>query len=142
MATFIKIEKGRVVNRIDATQKHINTLPDRDKWKKDSIAQIGFETQDEGVTFSEPQPKRRMTLTFFEWVELFTDREWRIIKRKRNEDNAQGEKLDKLLDELQQSDSVNIESGKLDQFYTWLSNQGLQDQKRIDELKQGILERK
>ena len=83
--------------------------------------------------------KYRTLLNGMEWVDTFTDTEWAWLKVQRAADTAAGTKLDRLMDAIRWTDSINLQAAQMDNFYTWLSDQGIPGgQTRIDELRQGI----
>ena len=97
----------------------------------------------DGVNFTEPAyvPTTRYILTGPEWVEAFTDVEWQWLKTRRNDGTAAGDRLDQMMDAIRWTNSVDVSATEMDEFYTWLLNQGLPGgQTRIDELRSGITE--
>lgn len=84
-----------------------------------------------------PPPQYRTLLYGTEWVEEFTDAEWAWLKTKR----ATSDRLDQMMDAIRWTNSIDVASPNMDEFYTWLLNNGIPGgQTRIDELRQGILE--
>lgn len=86
---------------------------------------------------TEPLPEDTYLLTGSQWVERFTEVEWKWLKTRRNDGTAAGDRLDQMMDAIRWTNSINVAPGQpIDEFYEWLLNQGLPGgQTRIDELR-------
>jgi hypothetical protein len=86
----------------------------------------------------DPEPELKYLLTGAEWVERFTDVEWKWLKDQRNTDppsNAQ-RRLDQMMDAIRWTNSCDVSpGGPLQEFYDWLVAQGMA-QARADELQE------
>ena len=86
-----------------------------------------------------PEAGPRYLLTGPEWVLTFTDAEWAWLKVQRNSGTAAGDQLDRFMDSIRWTDSINVASSSVDPFYDWLLTNGIPGgQGRIDELRSGI----
>lgn len=98
----------------------------------------------DGQDFTPPAPSAptyRTVLRGPEWVEAFTDVEWKWLKARRNDGTAAGDRLDQMMDAVRWTNSVDVAASTMDEFYTWLLNEGIPGgQTRVDELREGILE--
>lgn len=87
----------------------------------------------------EPGPALRYVLAGWEWVDRFTDAEWKWLKTQRAADTPAGRRVDRLLDAIRWTDSVDVSSTNMDPFYQWLLDNSIPGgQTRIDELRAGI----
>jgi hypothetical protein len=78
----------------------------------------------------------RFILSGTEWVEAFYETEWSWLKVQR----ATVDRLDQMMDAIRWTNSIDVSSPNMDEFYTWLLNNGLPGgQARVDELRAGIL---
>ena len=93
----------------------------------------------DGSTFTAPPPPTPTpdyVLSGPEWVTRFTDDEWAWLKAQRAADTNAGRQLDKFMDAIRWTDSIDVSSPNVDPFYTWLLNNGIPGgQARIDELR-------
>ena len=94
-----------------------------------------------------PVPVYRKLLTGWEWVDTWTDAEWRQLKRAASGDLSPSpisdnvsQKLDQLMDAIRWTASVNLEAQKMKSFYAYLASQGFITQARADELQEGIID--
>jgi hypothetical protein len=70
------------------------------------------------------------------WVERFTDQEWKWLKGQRAIDNAAGNRLDQMMDAIRWTNSIDVSTANMDEFYNWLLAQGIPGgQARIDVLR-------
>lgn len=91
---------------------------------------------------TEPVPEQRYTsvLEGPVWVARFTDQEWQFIKSNRSDGSPAGDNLDRMMDAIRWTNSIDVSSPNMDAFYTWLLNNGLPGgQTRIDELRASVL---
>jgi len=127
---------------IIAEQDFIDTMPGT--WVDiTGEAGVGIGWQWNGTTWRAPEPPPtvyRKILSGLEWVETFTADEWRSLKSLSQQDTTPGRRLDQLLDAIKLTNSVDIASPKMQQFYSYLVNQGWITQARADELQTGIQE--
>jgi hypothetical protein len=144
---------GTTVLRVTSgtTQEFIDTLPNPADWVECPWG-VSAGWNYDGANFTdangdgptpEPPPKikYRTLLTGPEWVSTFTDAEWQFIKTHRSDGTPAGDNLDRMMDAIRWTNSIDVASPNIDEFYTWLLNNGLPGgQARIDELRQGILE--
>lgn len=87
-----------------------------------------------------PSAKYRYILSGPEWVQRFTDDEWSWMKAKRADGTAGGKQLDKLMDAVRWTNSVDVSSPNMDVFYNSLVANGIPGgQTRVDVLREGIL---
>ena len=144
-----RVDSGVIVEHLVASAAYIEALPNAADWVELPFG-VGIGWNYDGANFTDengdppppPPPSLlyRTLLTGAEWVSLFTDDEWAWLKTQRQATTAAGKALDKMMDAIRWTDSVNVASPTMDPFYTWLLNQGLPGgQTRIDELRQGIL---
>ena len=143
MGKFAGIEGGIVANVIIAEPLDIGNLPG--EWVDvTNEAAVGMGWGYSGGVFTEPAPAPPVTrylLTGAEWVSTFTDTEWAWLKTQRLLTTATGKQLDKFMDAIRWSDSINVESANVDPFYSWMLNNGIPGgQTRIDELRAGVTE--
>lgn len=83
-----------------------------------------------------PTPPGDYILSGWEWVERFTDDEWAWLKVQRTADTNAGRQLDRLMDAVRWTASIDVSSTNIDPFYAWLLAQGIPGgQSRIDELR-------
>lgn len=103
----------------------------------------------DGSTLSAPPhvAQYRTLLTQSEWIQSWTESEWRTLKKAARGDlsptpvpDGVSERLDHLFDSIRLTNSFDVKSDAADQFYQYLQDQGFIDQARRDELQQGILE--
>lgn len=97
----------------------------------------GLWTGPDGQPPPQPQvPPGNYILSGWEWVERFTDAEWQWLKTRRNDGTSAGDQLDRLLDAIRWTNSIDVLSVNIDPFYAWLLAQGIPGgQSRIDELR-------
>jgi len=152
MFTTAQVVSGKVINIGEEESLDILSDPEwvasqegvwYDTTALDPTPQIGW--SHDGSTFTPPQLQEvtnyRTILTGTEWVELFTDQEWKWLKQKRNEATAAGERLDQMMDAIRWTNSIDTATSQMDEFYAWLVTQGIPGgQTRVDELRQGIAE--
>jgi hypothetical protein len=93
-----------------------------------------------GSTWIAGPPVFRKLLSGPEWVETWTDDEWGSLKTLRVADSSTGRKLDKLMDAIQMTNSVDLEASRMTQFYDYIVLRGWVTQIRADELQEGISE--
>jgi hypothetical protein len=101
----------------------------------------GWSTPDSGTTWNPKTKPDNYILTGSQWVMRFTDDEWDWIKtqRKVTPATAASKELDKMLDAIQFTNSVDVNSANMDPFYNWLLNNGIPGgQTRIDELREPV----
>ena len=92
-------------------------------------------------TYTAPPPDYRTILSGTEWTEAFTDQEWKWLKTQRAIDDNPGRRLDQMMDAIRWTNSIDVASSNIDEFYTWMLNQGIPGgQARIDVLREGIPE--
>jgi len=138
MALYGLIENGICVNIVES-----DTAPDTGETWVEATGGAGIGWQWDGTTWSEPAPPPtvyRKLLTGLEWVETFTADEWHSLKSFSQQDTTPGRRLDQLLDAIKLTNSIDISSPKMQQFYAYLVNQGWITQARADELQTGISE--
>ena len=85
----------------------------------------------------EPAPVVDFTISAVEWVERWTDAEWRSLKNLRNADTTNGERLDRLMDAIQIAGAVDLQGPRMVQFYSFIVARGWITQARADELTAG-----
>tara|TARA_R110000787_G_scaffold44030_5_gene107842 strand:- start:145 stop:561 length:417 start_codon:yes stop_codon:yes gene_type:complete len=93
-----------------------------------------------GTVWEAGPPTIRKQLSGTEWVETWTDNEWGSLKTLRGADSNIGRKLDKLMDAIQITNSVDLEANRVVRFYDFLVLRGWVTQARADELQAGIQE--
>lgn len=104
-------------------------------WAWDGATWTGPDGQPQPV---EPTTPGDFILSGPEWVDRFTDDEWAWIKAQRNQDPATNasKALDKMMDAIRRTNSVDVSSPNMDPFYDWLLNNGIPGgQARIDQLR-------
>jgi hypothetical protein len=134
---------GVITRVIVADASYIATLPDAADWLELPYG-VGTGWEFNGVAFvspdgSEPGVPRealpRYILSGTEWVERFTEQEWTWLKVQR----TTSDRLDQMMDSIRWTNSIDISSPNMDEFYNWLLNNGIPGgQARIDELRAGI----
>jgi hypothetical protein len=147
MSNWIEVVSDAVVNVIVYYEDPTGSFPTAGEWLAQPYG-VGIGWTRVGAVWTgpngEPQPvppvpvpRYRTLLTGPEWVEAFNDTEWAWLKTQR----AMVTRLDQMMDAIRWTDSVNVASPNMDEFYNWLLNNGLPGgQTRIDELRAGILE--
>jgi len=142
MAEYAEVENGVAVNVIIAEPEFIAEQPGT--WVDiTNEAGVGIGWQWDGTTWTEPAPPAPVTryvLTGLEWVQTWTEDEWRSLKTLAQQDTTPGRRLDQLLDAIKLTNSVDLESGTMQQFYSYIVAQGWITQARADELQAGIQE--
>lgn len=147
---FGDISTGTVLTAIVAEQAFIDAkMPTPSDWAELPYG-VGIGWTFSGGVFTGPDgqspppppgPKYRTLLTSAEWVMFFTDDEWDWIDSKYTttpRTNAIKE-LRKMRDAIRMTASVDVAHKNMNQFYTWLLNNGIPGgQTRIDELRQGV----
>jgi hypothetical protein len=143
---FGQVESGIVVSSIVATPQTIAELPDAASWTELPFG-VGIGWNYDGTDFTDSEgnppptppeavPQYRFILSGTEWVERFTDQEWAWLKVQR----ATVDRLDQMMDAIRWTNSIDVSSPNMDEFYNWLLNNGLPGgQARVDELRAGIL---
>lgn len=153
MSSYGLNELGTIVEAIKADAAFIATLPNAADWVELPYG-VGVGWTYDGSDFTGPNgespptdpstlPQYRYLLTGPEWVSTFTDAEWAWIKEERRVDPSTNasKALDKMMDAIRWTNSVDVSSSTMDPFYTWLLNNGIPGgQTRIDELRAGITE--
>jgi hypothetical protein len=145
MSTYGELDAGVVITAIIAEQAFIDTLPSPSDWIVLPYG-VGVDWEWSGSVWTGPDGESPPTepampgnylLTGPEWVERFTEVEWKWLKGKRVENNTAGERLDQMMDSIRWLNAVNVGvGGPIDEFYTWLLDQGIPGgQTRIDELR-------
>jgi len=147
-ANYGEMSSGEVIRAIIATQDVIDTLPGT--WLELPYGVgVGWTTADGGTTWLSPEgqspPDEPSTteppsylMDGYEWVARFTDDEWAWLKQQRNVTPATNasKKLDRLMDAIRWTNSVDVSSSNMDPFYQWLLDNGIPGgQTRIDELR-------
>lgn len=99
-------------------------------------------TSDNGATWEAPIPPPvppQFILSGSDWVGRFTDDEWAWLKSQRQATTPAGKKLDRLMDAIRWTNSVDVSSPTMDPFYQWLLDNGIPGgQARIDELRESL----
>lgn len=136
---YALIQDGAVVNVIVATPQTIGEFPGT--WVELTAGGLGWLY--DGSTFTAPPPAEpvyRKLLTGTEWVLTFTDAEWAWLKTQRALTTAAGKQLDKFMDAIRWTNSIDVASPTVDTFYSWLLTNNIPGgQTRIDELRAGVL---
>jgi hypothetical protein len=145
MSNFGKIENGVVVKSIVARQAYIDRQANPNEWVRLppgvgvgclSRGDEFTDAQGEAVQASSEVKAGDYVLTGAEWVGRFTDVEWSWLKAQRQMLTPAGKKLDRLMDAIQWTDSINVQPGSAsDAFYGWLTNNIPGGQGRVDELR-------
>jgi len=145
MPNYGKIEAGVVTQAIVADATFIATLPGT--WLELPYG-VGIGWNWDGANWTNyqgdppptpPAARPRYLLTGSEWVMLFTQDEWAWLKTRRNDGTTAGKQLDKMMDAIRWTDSVNVAAESMDPFYDWMLAQGIPGgQTRIDELRAGV----
>jgi hypothetical protein len=144
MSSFAHVESGIVTAIIIASQSFIDVLPAPAEWFECPVG-VAIGWSFDGTTFTDengnppPDPveiiKLRYILSGAEWVERFTDQEWAWLKVQR----VANDRLDQMMDAIRWTNSIDISSPNIDEFYNWMLNNGIPGgQARIDELRAGI----
>ena len=146
---FGHLDPGNIVDEaIVADQQFVDTLPNAADWMElpygvgigwewTGSAWLGTEGQSPPI---EPVSYRTLLLGP-EWVATFTDDEWAWLKTQRVLTTAAGKGLDKMMDAIRWTNSVDVASENMDVFYNWLLNNSIPGgQTRIDELREGLPE--
>ena len=145
MSAFAKIETGVVTDVIyggltarPSGQGYIPAPPDvQVGWLYDGALFTDAQGAPPQPFYGKPELEEKPSylLTGFQWVDRFTDTEWAWMKTQR----ASSTKLDRLMDAIQFTNSVDVSSHAMNGFYDWLLNNGLPGgQARIDELRQPL----
>ena len=88
----------------------------------------------------DPPLETRYVLTGPEWVTTFTDDEWAWLKVQRALTTSSGKQLDKFMDAIRWTNSIDVSSSTVDPFYDWLLTNGIPGgQTRVDELRAGVI---
>lgn len=142
-----ELSGGVVQAAIVANYDFIQTLPNPGDWIELPYG-VGVGWSWDGANWTgpsgesppvEPTPPENYILDGWQWVSRFTDAEWQFIKSHRSDGTAAGDALDKMLDAIRWTNSVDVSSENMDPFYNWLLNNGLPGgQTRIDELRAGV----
>ena len=137
MGRYAKIESGIVTNVIIAEAIDIGGIPGQWIDVTNIIAAPGYSYS--GGVFTAPAPVYRKLLSGIEWIETWTDQEWRTLKNAATQDNAVGRTLDKFLDAIRITNSLDLNSTRATQFYNYLEASGFITAQRKAELTQGVL---
>jgi len=146
MANYGEMSGNTVIKVIAAEEDYILTQPGTWLLLPYGVG-LDWTTADGGTTWvgpngEEPSPppptKESYLLDGYEWVARFTDNEWAWLKQQRNVAPATNasKKLDRLMDAIRWTNSVDVSSSSMDPFYQWLLDNGIPGgQTRIDELR-------
>ena len=137
MGLQAQIDTGVVVGVIVADPADVVGLPGT--WVDVTGQAVSVGSTYAGGVFTPPTPATRYILSGREWVERFTADEWAWLKSQRVQATTAGKQLDRMLDAILFTNSIDVSSSNLDPFYAWLVAQGLPGgQTRVDELRAGV----
>lgn len=113
-------------------------------WDYNGGTWVGPQGQPSTGELYRPDPSAGVQVTYIlpgaVWVDRFTDDEWAWLKAQRVLNTSEGKKLDKLMDAVRWTDSINVAVGSnSDPFYQWLLDNNIPGgQTRIDELREPL----
>lgn len=137
MAEYAKIEGNIVVDAILADALFVSGLPGQ--WVEMTTPGAGVGWGYNGSVFTapaSPAPEYRQQVTAAEFVELWTDAEWRGLKNLR----STNDRVDQYFDAIQFAGAVDMGSARMTQFLTLLVQGTPLTAARATEISQGILE--
>lgn len=141
---YAHVEAGIVDRIILADSGFIATLPDAAEWYAAPYGigigwayAAGVWTGPNGESPPTPPTEApNYLLTGTEWVLRFTDAEWRWLKDQRALTTNAGKQLDRFMDAIRWTNSIDVSSPTVDVFYNWLLANGIPGgQARIDVLR-------
>jgi hypothetical protein len=146
VSNFGHILAGVIDQAIVADQDYIDSLSTANEWVELPFG-VGIGWNYDGTDFTDSEgnppptppedvPQYRFILSGTEWVERYYETEWAWLKVQR----ATVDRLDQMMDAIRWTNSIDVSSPNMDEFYNWLLNNGLPGgQARVDELRAGIL---
>jgi len=148
---FGRLMGGTVDAVISADQAFIDTLPDSADWVELpfgvwigwTLAGAVWTGPDGEAPPAEPAPVTtyRYLLTGWEWVNLWDETEWDFLQTKRKDGTNAGKQLNRLMDAIRWTDSVNVRSDNMNPFYSWiLANYPTDPAARVEALRQGVVD--
>lgn len=146
MAQWIEVVNDVVVGVVVGNSDPSGVIPTVGEWLPQPYG-VGMNWTRVGAVWTGPQGQPQpvdlgpvvdldYVLTGAEWVLRFTDNEWDWLNTQRKLTTAAGKQLNKLLDAIRWTNSVDVSAPSMDVFYNWALAQGIPGgQSRIDELR-------